>query len=315
MFPWCTRPARALEPDEHDADCDHRVPYAKVRAQLLLQRRPALPAASPGQDPRRLVLHRPGTRDLCVDQPARVPVPARPPRHPRREPRPAPPPAGPLHPTPGRLTPPPRTPPDHHRRGRTPVRTRTGPSSTGPPGVLARSDGLIESRQVPVGGRVARTCDFTSLGRLGRRGVTQRPPTGRARPHRPAFGRRGPRGHVIGRRARPWRRVGGRGPQRSLPGLDRLDRPRSATSGPQRSGQWSTDATGVDGLDRWMVARSDDLTGLDRPDQRTVTRTSGLTGFPQVRPAADQGRAGRPLLNLFPRGVGEYCYAWRDRKR
>ena len=31
VFPWCTRPARALEPDEHDADCDHRVPYAMVR--------------------------------------------------------------------------------------------------------------------------------------------------------------------------------------------------------------------------------------------------------------------------------------------
>ena len=31
VFPWCTRPARALEPDEPDADCDHRVPYAKVR--------------------------------------------------------------------------------------------------------------------------------------------------------------------------------------------------------------------------------------------------------------------------------------------
>jgi hypothetical protein len=31
VFPWCTRPARALDPDEHDADCDHRVPYAVVR--------------------------------------------------------------------------------------------------------------------------------------------------------------------------------------------------------------------------------------------------------------------------------------------
>ncbi len=31
VFPWCTQPARALEPDEHDADCDHRVPYAKVQ--------------------------------------------------------------------------------------------------------------------------------------------------------------------------------------------------------------------------------------------------------------------------------------------
>src|SRR4029450_4048078 len=31
VFPWCTRPARALRPDEHDADCDHRVPYALVK--------------------------------------------------------------------------------------------------------------------------------------------------------------------------------------------------------------------------------------------------------------------------------------------
>ena len=31
VFPWCTRPARALEPDEHDADCDHRVPHATVK--------------------------------------------------------------------------------------------------------------------------------------------------------------------------------------------------------------------------------------------------------------------------------------------
>src|SRR5688572_2439508 len=30
-FPWCPQPARALEPDEHDADCDHRVPYAQVQ--------------------------------------------------------------------------------------------------------------------------------------------------------------------------------------------------------------------------------------------------------------------------------------------
>ena len=52
VFPWCTRPARALEPDEHDADCDHRVPYATGPAQLLLQRRPPLPQTSPGQDPR-----------------------------------------------------------------------------------------------------------------------------------------------------------------------------------------------------------------------------------------------------------------------
>ena len=27
MFPWCTRPARGLRPDEHDADCDHIQSY------------------------------------------------------------------------------------------------------------------------------------------------------------------------------------------------------------------------------------------------------------------------------------------------
>ena len=31
VFPWCTRPARALQPEGHDADCDHRVPYARVQ--------------------------------------------------------------------------------------------------------------------------------------------------------------------------------------------------------------------------------------------------------------------------------------------
>jgi hypothetical protein len=28
-FPWCTRPARKLRPDEHAADCDHLVPHAE----------------------------------------------------------------------------------------------------------------------------------------------------------------------------------------------------------------------------------------------------------------------------------------------
>ena len=37
-------------------------PLREGPAQLLLQRRPLVPAASPGQDPRRLVLHRAGTR-------------------------------------------------------------------------------------------------------------------------------------------------------------------------------------------------------------------------------------------------------------
>jgi len=31
VFPWCTRPSRGLEPGEHDADCDHRIPYAQVQ--------------------------------------------------------------------------------------------------------------------------------------------------------------------------------------------------------------------------------------------------------------------------------------------
>jgi hypothetical protein len=31
VFPWCTRPSRGLEPGEHDADCDHRIPYAVVQ--------------------------------------------------------------------------------------------------------------------------------------------------------------------------------------------------------------------------------------------------------------------------------------------
>ena len=143
VFPWCTRPARALEPDEHDADCDHRVALRGGPAHLLLQHRPVVPAPSPGQDPRPLDLHRPRPRHLRVDQPARLPVPARSPRHPRRVPRPAPAPAGPLHPPPAAgprhppagsrhpasrpLTPPPRTPPDHHRRGPRHVRARTGP--------------------------------------------------------------------------------------------------------------------------------------------------------------------------------------------
>ena len=27
VFPWCTRPARKLKPDEHPCDCDHVIPY------------------------------------------------------------------------------------------------------------------------------------------------------------------------------------------------------------------------------------------------------------------------------------------------
>ena len=141
VFPWCTRPARALEPDEHDADCDHRVPYAVVKHSCSCNAAPLCRRHHRAKTHGRLDLHRPRPRHLCVDQPAPVPVPARRPRHPRRLPRPTPPPAGPLHPPPaagprhppagsrhppaGPLTPPPRTPPDHHRRGHRHVRTRT----------------------------------------------------------------------------------------------------------------------------------------------------------------------------------------------
>ena len=133
VFPWCTRPARALEPDEHDADCDHRVPYAKVRHSCSCNAAPLCRRHHRAKTHGRLDLHRAGTRDLCVDQPARLPVPPRPPRHPRRLPRPASPPAGPLHPPPGRLTPPPHTPPDHHRRG-----LGTSGAGTGPRGATWR---------------------------------------------------------------------------------------------------------------------------------------------------------------------------------
>ena len=100
VFPWVhpTRP----RPGARRARRRLRPPGALRRgpALLLVQRRPVVPAPSPGQDPRPLDLHRPGPRHLRVDQPARLPVPARPPRHPRRLPRPTPPPAGPLHPPP-----------------------------------------------------------------------------------------------------------------------------------------------------------------------------------------------------------------------
>ena len=128
-------------------------PLREGPAQLLLQRRPVVPAASPGQDPRRLVLHRPRTRDVCVDQPARVPVPARPPRHPRRVPRPAP------------------------RTRRTPAPTprttdSTAPHPAGPPpaGTSARPG---QSRTVPTG----------ATGALTRRRGAPSPSAAVRRPH------------------------------------------------------------------------------------------------------------------------------------
>ena len=40
IFPWCTRPARKLLPDEHAADCDHHTPYAEGGATCTCQLAP-----------------------------------------------------------------------------------------------------------------------------------------------------------------------------------------------------------------------------------------------------------------------------------
>ena len=37
VFPWCTRPARRLRPDQHRCDCDHVVPYGKGGATCACQ--------------------------------------------------------------------------------------------------------------------------------------------------------------------------------------------------------------------------------------------------------------------------------------
>jgi hypothetical protein len=39
-FPWCTRPARRLRPDEHACDCDHVLPHARGGATCTCQLAP-----------------------------------------------------------------------------------------------------------------------------------------------------------------------------------------------------------------------------------------------------------------------------------
>ena len=39
-FPWCTRPARRLHPDQHPCDCDHVVPHARGGATCTCQLAP-----------------------------------------------------------------------------------------------------------------------------------------------------------------------------------------------------------------------------------------------------------------------------------
>ena len=40
VFPWCTRPARRLRPDQHGCDCDHTVPHAQGGATCTCQLAP-----------------------------------------------------------------------------------------------------------------------------------------------------------------------------------------------------------------------------------------------------------------------------------
>ena len=37
VFPWCTRPARRLRPDQHGCDCDHATPHAQGGATCTCQ--------------------------------------------------------------------------------------------------------------------------------------------------------------------------------------------------------------------------------------------------------------------------------------
>ena len=106
VFPWCTRPAEAC-------DTDHVIPYTEGG-----------PTASDNLAPlcrrhHRLKTHHSGwgytvlePGSLPVVLPARLPVPARPPRHHRRHPRPDIAPARPV-------ATPPHTPRQHTRRGAT----------------------------------------------------------------------------------------------------------------------------------------------------------------------------------------------------
>ena len=40
MFPWCTRPARRLRPDDHPCDRDHATPHAQGGATCTCQLAP-----------------------------------------------------------------------------------------------------------------------------------------------------------------------------------------------------------------------------------------------------------------------------------
>ena len=82
VFPWCTRSARK-------ADADHVIPYAEGGTTSQRQHRALVSTAPSTQDPFLLDLHDARTRLVPVVEPARLPVPPRPPRHPRCQSRPA----------------------------------------------------------------------------------------------------------------------------------------------------------------------------------------------------------------------------------
>ena len=82
VFPWCTRSARKT-------GCRPRHPLRRRRHHQQRQHRATLPTTSSTENTLRVELHDARTRVVPLVEPARLPVPARPPRHPRRQSRPA----------------------------------------------------------------------------------------------------------------------------------------------------------------------------------------------------------------------------------
>ena len=82
VFPWCTRSARKM-------DADHVIPYAEGGTTSERQHRTTVPTTPSTENTLGMDLHDARTRIVPLVEPARLPVPARPPRHPRRQPRPA----------------------------------------------------------------------------------------------------------------------------------------------------------------------------------------------------------------------------------
>ena len=159
VFPWCTRPARALEPDEHDADCDHRVPYTQVKHSCSCNTARCaggITAKTHGRwtytalDRGTHVWTSPHGYQYLRDQHGTLDVSR------DRHPHPSDPASTPGPRTTPRTTdPPPRTPPDHHRRGprhvrgQKPDRVTAGaqPLRPGAPGLAKLDQRLLQSRR------------------------------------------------------------------------------------------------------------------------------------------------------------------------